>query len=118
MHSRSTETIADHDPEALAVALMADNPEFAKKLVDAISAKLDEKFGFQQGWMSAQIGELPKKVDGLSSKIDTVAQNIDKRFDTLAHNQKVFAEKQELFELRTDRRLKDINERLGNGDRE
>ena len=49
MHNRSTETIADHDPEALAMALIADNPEFAKKLVDAIAAKLDEKFGFQQG---------------------------------------------------------------------
>ena len=55
---------------------MADNPEFAKKLVDAISEKLDEKFGWQQGWMSDRLDEISKKLDR------SIEENT-RRFDSL-----------------------------------
>ena len=85
MHNLSTETIADHDLEALA-DLMAKNPEFASKLADAVAAKLDEKFGFRQGEMTPGFEALSEKMDRLSSKVDTMAENMDRRFDTIDHN--------------------------------
>ena len=53
----ATATVTEPDLEALA-ALMAENPEFAAKLADAIAAKLDEKYGWQQGFMSDKMDEL------------------------------------------------------------
>ena len=56
--------------------IVAKDPAFAKELVDAISEKLDEKFGWQQGWMSARLDEISKKLDR------SIEENA-RRFDSL-----------------------------------
>ena len=111
----STETIVDHDLEALA-DLMAENHEFAAKLADAIAKKLDEKFGFRQGEMNAGFEALSKKVDTVSSKIDTVSENIDRQFDPLNHNFEMLGQRHTLFEgdlRKVNDRLDDIAGHLG-----
>ena len=76
--SFSTESLSDHDREALAV-LMADNPEFAAKLADAVAEKVGEKLGeklVQIGWIMADV---EKRLE----KIDDKLEEHDRRLDTL-----------------------------------
>ena len=83
---------------------MADNPEFAKKLVDAIAARLDEKFGHRQGWMSEELDHLSERFDQMDRRFD----RIDKRFNTLEHNVQLIGERMEIFERNTERRFDGI----------
>ena len=82
------------------VELMVDNP----KLVNL----LDKKFGEHLGDMKADIEELQQRQKDLGDKIDHMQQGID----TLAHNQQMFAEKQDMFGSRTTRAFEKINDRL------
>ena len=88
--------------------LMAKDPEFAKELVEAISEKLDDKFGFRQGEMATGFEALSKKLDAVSLKIDTVAENIDSGFNTIDHNFEMLGQRQRLFEGE----LRKVNDRL------
>ena len=103
----NTETLSEHDITLLA-DIMADNPEFAKRLVDAISEKLDDKFGHQQGWMSGTLEELSEKLDQMSSDMKHGFDNVDKRFDTIDQNMEMSGQRQDLF----DRRIEKIEDRL------
>ena len=102
----NTETLSE-DNIALLADIMAENPEFAKKLVDAISKKLDEKFGHQQGWMSETLEDLSEKFDQMSSDMKHGFANVDKGLETLSHNMEMLGERQDLF----DRRLKKSEDR-------
>ena len=107
----STETLPEQEIKHLA-DIMADNPNFAEKLADAIAERLDEKYGFDQGWMKASIEELKQGQNDLK-------QNMNRRFDTLEHNFKMFGEKQDLFEremMRVNGRLDTIDGRLDSKD--
>lgn len=92
MSSFSTESLSDHDREALAV-LMADNPEFAAKLADAVAEKVGEKLGEKL----VQIGWIMVDVEKRLEKIDDKLEEHDRRLDTLAHNFEMFGQKQDLF---------------------
>ena len=107
MSNHSTETMSDHDLEALA-ELMAIDPRLAENVANIIAAKLDEKFGFRQGEMTAGFEALSKKVDNVSSKIDTLNENIDRRFNTIDHNFEMLGQGQTLFEGE----LRKVNDRL------
>ena len=100
MPNHTTETLAEYDLEAL-VALMADNPDFAAKLADAIANRLDEKYGWNQGWMR-------DKVEEMSGKLDTVSQDSKTQFDTLCNNFEMLGERQTLFE----REMRSVNNSL------
>lgn len=84
--------------------ILADNPKFAQKLADAISERLDEKFGHRQGWMSNKLEELSEKIDHLNKRFD----HTDKRFDTLDHTLEMLGDKQDLFERNVNRRFDSI----------
>ena len=75
MHNRSTEPLTDHDLEALA-ALMADNPDFASKLADAIAKKLNAEHGFDLGWLREDISDLKAGQKSIQSRLDDVNHNI------------------------------------------
>ena len=106
-----TGTLSEHDLEALA-EMMADNPEFAKKLVDAISDKLDEKFGRKQGDIFFELDELK---EGQKKILDKLEDHY-KQFGTLDHNLQMFADRQEILAGDTEKRLlKAIDDRLGSG---
>ena len=75
MPDHSTERLSEHNLKEVA-KLMAKDPEFAKDLVAALSETLDEKFGFQQGWISDRLGEISKKLDR------SIEENT-RRFDSL-----------------------------------
>ena len=86
---------------------MAENPEGIARLADAIAKRLDDKFGWQQGWMRSEFEELKQGQKDLADKLDTVSDNVG----TLTSNVQTFAEKQNLFQRRTKRRLEDIKRR-------
>ncbi len=76
MHiSDTSRSLAASDMKVVA-KLMAKDPEFAKELVDAISEKLDEKFGWMQGHMNDRLDEISKKLDR------SIEENT-RRFDSL-----------------------------------
>ena len=74
----STETIVDHDLEALA-DLMAKNPEFASKLADGVAKRVGEELE-TRGWDGAGIDEkLDKALAKLSRQgelLETMHGNI------------------------------------------
>ena len=100
MPDHSTETLSDHDLSTLAL-LMADDPEFAAKLADAIAERLDEKFGWRQGDMRADINELKGKFKALDQKFDHMQGGID----TLTQNIQVFAERQETLARNSEKHI-------------
>ena len=75
MRDYSTETLSERDLKVVA-KLVAKDPEFAKELVDAIGVALDEKFGWQQGFISGRFDEISKKLDR------SIEENT-RRFDSL-----------------------------------
>ena len=99
MLNHTTETLGEHDLEALA-ALMADNPEFAAKLADAIAEKLGEKL-YGRGWNIAGIEE---KLDKVLAKLD----DHDNRFDRLDTSIADLRAKDDLI----DREVRKVNNRL------
>lgn len=103
MHNLSTETIADHDLEALA-DLMADNPEFATKLAAAIAKKLNEEHGFDLGWLRSDIDDLK---DGQKSIKATLGRHGD-LLDTMHHNIQDLRERHDLH----DGEFRKVNYRL------
>ena len=100
MQNHTTETLSEHDLEAL-VTLMADNPEFAAKLADAISERLDKKYGWNQGCMR-------DKVEEMSGKLNAVSQDSKRQFDTLCNNFEMLGDRQTLFE----REMRSVNNSL------
>ena len=58
------------------VEKLAENPEFAAKLADAISERLDKKYGWRQGHMN-------DRLDEISEKIDRSIEENTRRFDSL-----------------------------------
>ena len=111
-----TTTLSEQEFDRLA-ELIADNPEFAKKLVDAISAKLDEKFGFQQGWMKDQVDKLSGEIDRLSSDMTAGFRRVAEPMDTVEHNFKMMGERQDLFERKTEFQFKKIDRKVDSIDR-
>ena len=107
MSNSTTETLSERDLERLA-ALMADNPEFAKKLVDAISEKLDEKFGWRQGELASGFEGIEGRFKAMNDKIDHMQNGID----TLVHNREYIDKGREIFESRTTSTLDGISRRL------
>ena len=99
-----TTALSDRDFADLAT-LMADNPEFAAKLADAIAKRLDERYGWGQGEIKADLEVLKQGQKDLSDRIDRMQGGID----TLAHNQQMFGEKLQLV----DGRLKKVEDHVG-----
>ena len=98
MRDYNAEDLSDQEIQRL-VDMLAKDPKFANELADAIAARLDEKYGFKQGEIIADIEKLSGQIAGLSSKFDAMAG----QFNTLAHNQEMFGGKLELVEKRTER---------------
>ena len=94
MPDLNTDTDAEFDT---VVNLMADN----SKLVTALSRMLDEKFGFQQGWMN-------DKLDEISTKLDQSIDENRRQFDTLGRNFENLAVRQTGF----DDEIRKVNDRL------
>ena len=86
------------------VEKLAENPEFAAKLEDAISERLDKKYGWRQGELTSDFEKLEGQFKALNGKIDHMQHGID----TLAHNFTTFGERQDLF----SRELGKVNTRL------
>ncbi len=108
MSDHNTEPLGEHDLQRLAV-IMADDPKFAAKLADAIAERLDEKFGWRQGDMRADIAELNGQFKALDQKFDRMEGGID----TLARNIQVFAERQETLARNSEKRIeKKLDERF------
>ena len=108
MPNHITETLSEHNLEAL-VALMADNLKFVAKLADAIAERLDEKYGWGQGEIKADLETLQQGQKDLS-------ENLGGKIDTLAHNFKMYGKRLDAFEGRTNRSFEAINRRLDGSD--
>lgn len=107
MQKDTIERLTDHDISRLA-NLMADNPEFAKKLVDAISQKLDEKFGFHIGRMKDHLEQHDDQFKKINSKLD----RMEGKIDTLSFNFKMMGERHELLERKVDRGFEKVSQSL------
>ena len=75
MPDHSMGRLSENDLKVVA-NIVAKDPEFAKELVDAISEKLDEKFGWMQGHINDRLNQISKKLDR------SIEENT-RRFDSL-----------------------------------
>ena len=108
MPDHSTGRFSDDELNSLAV-LMADHPEFAAKLADAITERLDEKYGWRQGELADGFEKLSQKTDQILAKLE----DHDMRFDTLDHNFQMLGEKVDL----TNSEVRKVNGRIDSIDR-
>ena len=105
MPDHSIRSLTDDEVLKLLEDRVEDKPEFAAKLADAIAErlapKLDEKFGFQQGWMTDKLEELSGKIDGMARDNTT-------RFDTIEDGIRDLRARHEL----QDGEFRKVNDRL------
>ena len=99
-----TEPLSEHDLEALA-ELMADNPELADRVANIIATKLDEKFGFRQGEMTAGFEDLKEGQKAIMAKLADHGELLN----TMHHNIQDLRSKHDLH----GRHLDKIDGRLG-----
>ena len=102
MHNRST-NLSDDDINALA-ALMANNPEFASKLADAVARRVGEELE-TRGWDGAGIE------DKLDKVLDTQSSH-GELLETMHHNIQDLRARHDIH----DREFKKVNKRLDNID--
>ena len=108
MLDHSTGTLSENDLKVVA-DIVAKDPEFAADVAEIIAEKLDEKFGWRQGDMRADIKELKGQFKELDQKFD----HIQNGFDNLEGNLKTFHERLDVEARKIEKRVvRAIDERF------
>ena len=110
MPKRSISSLTDEEVLKLVERRVEEEPElFVAKLAEALSERLDEKFGWRQGELADGFESLERKLNTLDQKFDRMGN----RLDRLEGNLQTFYERQEVEAQKIEKRVVEaIDERF------
>ena len=110
MPKRSISSLTDEEVLKLVERRVEEKPElFVAKLAEALSERLDEKFGWRQGELADGFESLERKLNTLDQKFDRMGN----RLDRLEGNLQTFYERQEVEAQKIEKRVVEaIDERF------